>query len=120
MSVRPRILLLALVALSCSPECRIERTHDVVSPTGALIATVFVENCHATAPFVTAVNVRCAACRFDPDDSVAAFEGVPEVTLKWDGERTLLVRHDRAKAYRRSDRWKNVTVRYEPSRSIAP
>ena len=49
----------AWFVVSCSPSGDIEHGQRVVEPTSGAIAEVFVENCHATAPFVVAVNVRC-------------------------------------------------------------
>jgi hypothetical protein len=113
-----RVLLIAtatILFLSCSP-CDIEHRQTVTDPTSGVIAEVVVENCHATAPFVFVVNVRCRDCDFSIDDYVASFTGTDDVNLRWEGDRTLVVRYRGSpgvKAYRRQMHFQGVTIRYE-------
>lgn len=104
---------LALTEWSCSPSCDIERIQEVWSPDRRLVATVFVENCHATAPFVTAVNIRCATCKLDGDDYVFSATHTRRVTVQWVTSSRLLVTQEGGQVYRRQERWHNVAVGYE-------
>jgi hypothetical protein len=91
----------------------------VVEPTSGAIAEVFVENCHATAPFVVAVNVRCAQCDFNEHEYVTAITGTDDVKLQWRDKNTLLVRHHvgpNVKVYRRHLRFGETNIVYEEIR----
>ena len=107
-SLRAAGVFTLLLVVSCSPDCEIERSSDFPSATRQHVATVFVENCHATAPYVTAVTLRCADCKFDADEYVAAFEGTPQVAVVWQGDGKVLILHAPAKVYRQANAWKDV------------
>jgi uncharacterized membrane protein len=106
-------VVLSLALQRCSPTCDIEEVAEAVSPDKTRIATVFIENCHATAPFVTAVNLRCATCKFDGDDYVFAVEGKRQVSLTWNGNGSLTIQHDeQANVYRRNSAASGVSINY--------
>lgn len=77
-----------------------------------MVATVFVENCHATAPLVTSVNIRCNDCEFKADEYVFAVKGTPNVKLEWVAAQTLLITHDESEVYRHENAWRDVSVIY--------
>ncbi|MHB0972583.1 MAG: hypothetical protein ACYC7A_20325 [Thermoanaerobaculia bacterium] len=112
--LRALVPVVAFAAVTaCSPSCEIESEHSTASPDGRFIATVFVENCHATAPYVTAVNVRCRECRFDTEDYVVSIDGTPRVELTWENTKTLVIRHETGRVYSSKARWKEINIQYE-------
>jgi hypothetical protein len=119
-SVRTWILITAACFVaSCSPSCDIEHRQRVIEPTSGAIAEVFVENCHATAPFVVAVNVRCAHCEFNEHEYVMALTGTDDVKLQWRDKNTLVVQHyvsPDVKVYKRHPRFGETTILYEEIR----
>jgi hypothetical protein len=118
-SLRAAVVFMLLLVVSCSPDCEIERSRDFPSATRQHVATVFIENCHATAPYVTAISLRCAGCKFDADEYVAAFEGTPQVAVEWQGDGKLLILHTPAKVYRQANVWNDVQVTYDVRNSNA-
>jgi hypothetical protein len=105
---------LAAVVLSCTPECERDIRETVTSPDGQHIATVILENCHATSPSVTVVSIRRAADKLDPDDYVfSGAKGSVATTIAWTSPATLVIRSADAQVFRRAERWGGVAVRYE-------
>ena len=100
--------------LACRPACEHDIRQSASAPDRRYVATVFVENCHATAPFVTMVNVRRASDEFDADDHVFAAKGSVAASVAWTSPHTLVIRAEEAEHFRRESHWREVSVMYEP------
>ncbi len=108
-------------ATACAPECEREIRQTAMSPGGSHVATVFVENCHATSPFVTTVSIRPAEKELDPDDYVFAAKGSVGVAVAWVSDDAIVIHTDATEVFRRTDRWRGVSVRYaRPDRNQEP
>ena len=106
-------VIMAVALLRCRPECSVDIIQQSSSPDGRYVATVFGEDCHATSPYVTLVNLRDARKSFDSnDDHIFAAHGNVPVKLRWTGADSLFVEYDNAKVYKQQQRWSDVTIEY--------
>lgn len=104
---------LSLLVQQCSPKCEVEVVAETIAPDNTRVATVFVENCHATAPFVTAVNIRRLTCELDSDNYVFAIEGRGLVKIMWEKSDSLAIHYQSdARVYRSELRLEDVAITY--------
>jgi hypothetical protein len=67
------------------------------SPDGSREAVVWHRDCGATTGITTLVTIRLAGDgreRADGVESIASFEGAPDVLLNWRGDRSIVVSSD--------------------------
>lgn len=110
------ILALGLAACSDADLCGNEIVADVVSPSGARHAIVFLRDCGATTGFSTQLSILPAgeALPEDGGNAVILDDRVP-LTVQWVSETELLVKGAGSKVVFRHERSvADVRVRVEP------
>ena len=111
MTTRVAVMFMLLIP-ACKP-CKYDIISNVRSPHGKYVATTFGENCHATSPYVTCVNVRDANARLDTDDAVVALHGGENVRVRWVDEHHLHIAYGAStEVYQRKARWRDIVIDY--------
>ena len=116
--VRSLLVCITVFAAACEPACDDEIRQSAPSPDHRYIARVFVENCHATAPFVTVVSIGRSTDEFDPDDYVFAAKGSIAAKVTWTSPNTLVIKTADTHFFRQKPRWRDVSVTYDVIRPM--
>jgi hypothetical protein len=76
-------------------QCEDAIVEEVLSPDQTWIATTYIRNCGATAPYATHVNLRRKGVKFDgkKQEPIFVMGRKQKLEMKWLGQDTLLVKY---------------------------
>ena len=114
------VIALSLNYLGCGL-CGEEIKHEVKSPNGKYVATVFERNCGATTPYITHLNLRESGEDFKPNSNgvivqgeVYTVKGQSEIKVTWSTELSILIETIGGQEVLGKEKtWNEVTISYK-------